>query len=102
MKVSKILNVILIFLFLITIVLTVYFYPLVTNKIGQLEIKNTNFSICKGGIYEYYSVDTSFKGGRKNIRNQIFEKLEKCIKESNFKFSGIINIRFIVNCKSNQ
>jgi hypothetical protein len=56
------------------------------------------FKICNSAnVYQYYAVNTTYKGGTKAIKNFFF---------SNYKFepafkaiTGYITIRFIVNCK---
>lgn len=56
------------------------------------------FKICNpGNVYQYYAVNTTYKGGTKAIKKFLL---------SNYKFepdfagiTGYITIRFIVNCK---
>ncbi|MFL0082026.1 hypothetical protein V2647_10250 [Tenacibaculum maritimum] len=63
------------------------------------SIDDSSFVVCnEERIFQYYSVGTSYIGGRKAIRKKIFTEL----KNTNLEFdkkTGYITFRFIVNCK---
>jgi hypothetical protein len=57
-----------------------------------------NFKMCDPGyIFQYYGVQTSYKGGTEAIKKFFFDNYKY---EPGFKpITGYITIRFIVNCK---
>jgi hypothetical protein len=72
------------------------------HNVGDINFDETkddpSFVICnKEAVFQYYSVNTNYNGGRKVIREEVFLFLEK--QELLFRNqSGYITFRFIVNC----
>lgn len=87
-------------LFLSTLIWLNY---LTTNNVGDIDfdssIDSNSFTLCnKDRVFQYYSVNTSYVGKRKVVREEIL----KYLSDKNVQFdkkSGYITFRFIVNCK---
>ncbi len=94
------LNIFLLVGFLLALVLTIWVYYQTTNRIGDItfdkDIDNSEFKICnEDRIPQYYAVGTNYQNGEKAIKKELSE----LINNLNFKNSGFITYRFIVNCK---
>lgn len=78
--------------------ITAWAYYQSSHKVGEIIAdKNIDkdFKLCnEQRIYEYYNYGTYYSGGKKGIKNTIFNEL----KSLNFKESGLITFRFVVNC----
>lgn len=72
------------------------------QNVGDISFdKNTDdpdFKICNPNrIFQYYGVQTGYKGGNKAIKTFFFNNFRY---EAEFKgITGYVTIRFIVNCK---
>ncbi len=100
---QKKINIILGVSFSLFVILILWLYYLVSHNIGEItynkETDTSNFKICnKETVFQYYSVGTSYTGGRKNIKKELTELLSES--KPHFKtYNGYITFRFIVNCK---
>ncbi|WP_184550770.1 hypothetical protein [Mucilaginibacter sp. FT3.2] len=57
-----------------------------------------NFKLCdKDNIYQYYGLNTSYKGDIKALKKELFAKIK--YQPQFTTVNGSITIRFIVNCK---
>lgn len=85
--------------FLLALSITAWAYYQTTHKVGELTADkriDKDFKVCnEDQITEYYGMDTDYQGGKKAIKDRILKDLESL----NFKGSGLITFRFIVNCK---
>lgn len=92
-------NIFLLISFLVAIILTGWLNYQAKNRIGDLsenKEQDRDFQVCnEDKITQYYGSGTAFQGGRKGIKKRIFQELEKL----NYKGSGLITFRFIVNCE---
>lgn len=92
-------NIFLLISFLIALSITAWAYYQSNHKVGELiadKNLDKDFQLCnEQKIYEYYNYDTDYVGGKKQIKNTIFNDL----KFLNFKESGLMTFRFVVNCK---
>ncbi|MCB7482131.1 hypothetical protein [Christiangramia sediminis] len=92
-------NIFLLISFLVAIILTGWLNYQAKNRIGDLsenKEQDHDFQVCnEDRITQYYGMDTDFEGGKRAIKNKIFPELE----ELNYKGSGLITFRFIVNCE---
>jgi hypothetical protein len=84
------------------VILTGIIYFSFQSKVGRIDHKEiidqgTNFEPCSSTIYEYYNFEIGYKTERYGIRKVISEPIHQL---SFPNFSGIINIRFIINCKN--
>jgi len=101
---KKLLNIIFFVSLFLTISVSVWLYFQLTKKIGDIKFNkeyndNPNFELCPDkNIYQYYSVGTSFIGGRNELREEL-HKFLKVLDDKDKTFHGYITIRFIVNCK---
>ena len=68
----------------------------VINK-DEIVDKETTFKPCSSSISEYYNYDIGYKTERYGIR-KIIEIPIKKLKFPNI--SGLINVRFVINCKN--
>ncbi len=98
-KLKNKLNLILFISFFLAASLTIWVYYQTTNRTGKIEfnkdIDDPEFVVCdEDRILQYYSVKTSYPGGKREIKKQ-FSKL---ISNLTFKDSGLITFRFVVNC----
>ena len=83
--------------------LIIWLNYLKANSIGDItfdsKIDDPLFTVCnEERIFQYYSAGIGYKGGRKVIREKVFEDLVA----ENLKLekkSGYITFRFIVNCQ---
>ncbi len=72
------------------------------TKVGNIDKKEiidqeTSFKPCSSTIHQYYSVDSGYRTERYGIREVIAEPM----KQLNFpNFSGLIIVRFVINCKN--
>ena len=72
------------------------------NRVGDIEfdknLDDPNFKICnENRVFQYYSVNTNYDGGRKAIRSEIKSFLKSLdLKENK---SGYITYRFIISCE---
>ena len=95
------LNILLLSSFLLALTLVIWGYYQTTHRIGDIQfdksIDNSEFIVCnEDRITQYYSVETNYQGGEKNIKKE----LNKLINNLNFNESGFITYRFVVNCKN--
>lgn len=95
-------NLILITSFVFFVVLIVLIDFLMKNSVGDIEFDSSRdsptFNLCnQENIYQYYSVGTHYKGERKAMREEIYQKL-KNDKLSMYKRDGVIVFRFVVSC----
>ena len=90
----------------LTIILLITFISILyfsfENKVGRIDEKEiidqgTSFKPCSFTIYQYYSTDAGYRIERYGIRKVISEPINQLIFP---KFSGNINIRFVINCKN--
>lgn len=86
--------------FVIALSITAWVYYQATHKIGELEandsIDDNDFKLCnEDQIAEYYGMNTDYTGGKKAIKSRILNELQFL----DFKESGLLTYRFIVNCK---
>ena len=90
----------------LTIILLITFISILyfsfENKVGRIDEKEiidqgTSFKPCSSTIYQYYSTDAGYRIERYGIRKVISEPINQLIFP---KFSGNINIRFVINCKN--
>ncbi len=100
----KKINIVLSVCFVILLALIIWINYLMTNHVGDIEydssIDDSSFFICNEKyIYQYYSVGTSYMGGRKALREEVFNQVKK-INLVLDKKSGVVTFRFVVNCKS--
>lgn len=87
---------------ILTIVPISVFYFSLKSKVGKIEQseiidKNTAFKPCSSNIYEYYNHDIQYKTERYGLRKIILQPISSLNYPD---FSGIINVRFIINCKN--
>lgn len=88
-------------LFLLVLLWTEY---ISAHNVGEINFNSTlgdnpSFLPCnENKIYQYYSVQTNFIGGRKAIREFINKELTNSFTFKNDDF-GYITFRFIINCK---
>jgi len=95
------LNILLLTSFLLALTLAIWVYYQTTHRIGDIQfdktIDNSEFIVCnEDRITQYYSVETNYQGGEKNIKKE----LNELINNLNFNESGFITYRFVVNCKN--
>lgn len=93
-------NIFLLISFLIALSITIWGYYQATHRIGELEandkIDDNDFKLCNEDIIaEYYGMNTDYIGGKKAIKSKILSELQFL----NFKESGLLTYRFIVNCE---
>ena len=93
------LNLFLLISFLIALTLTIWLNYQVTNRVGDLsfdkKIDSSTFKVCnEKRIAQYYSTKSSYQGGKKAIKKEIWKITEPLT----FKNSGFITFRFIINC----
>lgn len=86
--------------FLIALSITAWAYYQTTHRIGELEandrIDDNDFKLCnEDKIAEYYGINTDYIGGKKAIKSKILNKLQFL----DFKKSGLLTYRFVVNCE---
>jgi len=86
--------------FLIALSITAWVYYQTTHRIGELEpndrIDDNDFQLCnEDKIAEYYGMNTDYIGGKKAIKSKILNKLQFL----DFKESGLLTYRFVVNCE---
>ncbi|KRG29637.1 hypothetical protein [Salegentibacter mishustinae] len=86
--------------FLFALSITAWGYYQATHRIGELEandrIDDNNFKLCnEDKVAEYYGMNTDYIGGKKAIKNRILSELQSL----DFKESGLLTYRFVVNCK---
>lgn len=91
-------NIFLLISFLIAVLLTVWFYYQTTHHIGEIQANDQidkNFKVCnEDKITQYYGMDTDYIGGKTAIKSKIFNELQSL----DFKETGLVTYRFIVNC----
>ena len=68
----------------------------VGDIIFDKSLDDIDFELCDTRIYQYYSVGTSYVGGRKSIRNFLYKEISSPYFDSSF--SGFLTIRFVVSC----
>ncbi|PKD20012.1 hypothetical protein APR41_15180 [Salegentibacter salinarum] len=82
----------------IALILTGWLYYLSGKRVGDLAVdeqQDGDFQVCdEDKIFQYYNLDTDYKGGKKAIKKEILNELESL----NFKNQGLVTARFIVNC----
>lgn len=78
--------------------LTGWLFYLSGKRVGDLTVdkqQDGNFQVCnEDKIFQYYNLDTDYKGGKKAIKQEILSRLESL----DFNNPGLITARFIVNC----
>lgn len=98
----KNINLILVLCFSLLLVILCWIYYLISHDVGEIKydktIDKSTFDICNDSrIFQYYSVNTSYKGGRKQLRKDLLSILNEP-KVNLGSASGYITIRFVVNC----
>lgn len=72
------------------------------NQVGDIifnpQTDQYDFKLCdKDNIYQYYGLNTSYKGEAKTLKKELFAKM---VYQPQFKqVTGSVTVRFIVNCK---
>lgn len=70
-----------------------------SHAVGELSSNREidgDFKVCnENKIPNYYVLNTDYEGGKKAIKNKILSNLQNL----EFKNSGLITFRFIVNCE---
>ncbi|SFN55909.1 hypothetical protein SAMN05421738_11511 [Algoriella xinjiangensis] len=88
-------------IFLVIIVGAIFYFSLKTEvgNINKRDIidQNTAFEPCSSDIYQYYNDKTGYKTERFGIRNEISQSINNLNYPN---FSGLINVRFVINCKN--
>lgn len=78
--------------------LTGWLFYLSGKRVGDLSVneqQDGDFQVCnEDRIFQYYNLDTDYKGGKKAIKQEILSRLESL----DFNNPGLITARFIVNC----
>ncbi|MBA5629238.1 energy transducer TonB [Moheibacter lacus] len=103
MKKIKLLNAVFLVSLFLTISVSIWLYFQLSREIGNISFQkehsdSPHFRLCPDNkIYQYYSVNTSFVGGRNAIREEIYKFL-KVLDDKDHSFSGYVTTRFIVNC----
>lgn len=96
---KSITNIFLLISFFIAFSITAWAYYQTTHEVGELQANGTtdkDFKVCnEKKIREFYGIKTDFVGGKTAIKNRIFSKLQFL----NFKESGLVTFRFVVNCR---
>lgn len=86
----------------LAIIVGAIFYFSDKTEVGNINKRdiidqNTTFKPCSSDIFQYYNDVTGYKTERFGIRKEI----SKSIYDLNYpNFSGLINVRFIINCKN--
>ena len=70
------------------------------KRVGDIPVKSNieteDFSPChEDNIYQYYQINTGYVGGERAIKSE----LESTFPINTLTESGLLTIRFIVNCK---
>ncbi|QBO58417.1 hypothetical protein [Chryseobacterium salivictor] len=95
-KLNRIVNIILIPSFIISVVISVLIYNGLSKEIGNIKYDantdNKNFEI-NGYIYQYYQSGAQYFYGRAAIRSEILDKI-KALKSIQ---NGYVTARFVVN-----
>ncbi len=89
--------------FSVLLLMVIWIYGLLSHNVGEIKyderIDNLTFKVCnKKRIFQYYSVSTSYEKGRKQMRKDLLNILNK----ENLKLenkTGYITFRFVINCK---
>lgn len=88
-------------IFLVIIVGAIFYFSDKTEvgNINKRDIidQNTTFKPCSSDIYQYYNDKTGYKTERFGIRKEISQSINNLNYPN---FSGLINVRFIINCKN--
>lgn len=96
-------NLFLLISFLLAASLTGWIYYQSSHRVGDIRFDkdsdNAHFELCDENVrvQPYASYGADYRGGRKAIRKELLQELNLIDEE--LKSSGLINIRFIVNCK---
>ena len=95
-KLNRIVNIILITSFIISVIISVLIYNGLSKEIGNIKYDastdNKNFEI-NGYIYQYYQSGAEYNNGRAAIRSEILNKT-KALKSIQ---NGYVTARFVVN-----
>ncbi|WP_155995179.1 hypothetical protein [Tenacibaculum ovolyticum] len=100
---KKRINIILGLSFSVLLFMIIWIYGLISHNVGEIKydksINKLTFKVCnEKRIFEYYSVSTSYQKGRKQMRKDLLNILNK----ENLKLenkTGYITFRFVINCK---
>jgi hypothetical protein len=101
-ELKKFWNIFLLSSIIISVLLTIWIYYLLSNKIYPIKydtnLDNKELDICnKDIIPQYYGVETDYLGGKRAIKNELLPLINKGKIEFDSK-SGFVTIRFVVNC----
>jgi hypothetical protein len=70
------------------------------TSVGDIPKKlqtSASFEVCNAKkILQYYGIGTTYKGGKRAIKNALENQLPKDLR---FEHSGYLVFRFVVNCK---
>lgn len=88
--------------FVIATALTVWIYIQLGKRVGDIPLdknpNSTQLSPCHDHpIYQYYSINTDYVGGKRALKRELKDK----IPINNLPDSGLLTVRFIVNCQGN-
>lgn len=89
--------------FILAASLSGFVYYQSIHRVGDIkfnkDLDSVQFEICNKDflVQPYAPYGTDYRGGRKAIKKQLLQDLN--LTKEEFKNSGLINIRFIVNCK---
>ena len=86
--------------FICAALLTAWVYVKLTHQVGDITFErnqdSNEFKLCNGdNIFQYYSIDTDYVGGKRAIK----EKLQNQFSNTLLTETGLLTIRFILNCE---
>lgn len=86
--------------FICAALLTAWVYVKLTHQVGDITFERNHdsneFKLCnEETIFQYYSIDTDYESGKRAIK----QKLQKQFSNTYLAETGLLTIRFILNCE---
>ena len=95
-------NLFLLLSFLLAASLTLWFNYQLNHRVGDIDFDDSlddpAFELCNEDLVQqdYSGIGADYRGGKKAIKKELLGKLQE---KAHFKGSGLLTLRFVVNCK---